>query len=87
MVIVIQRPSDAHIYSYYQFQCCDVCVEMLVVEELYKEAVLNTTRSLIIFNGELDRIRSGCILHCLGMLKLHETKEPCSLFLLMLSLI
>lgn len=35
---------------------------MLVVEELYKEAVLNTERKLIIFNGELDRIRSGCIL-------------------------
>ncbi|KAJ0052194.1 hypothetical protein Pint_03577 [Pistacia integerrima] len=36
--------------------------EMLVVEELYKEAVSNTTRKMIIFNGELDRIRSGCIL-------------------------
>lgn len=36
--------------------------EMLVVEELYKEAVANTSRQLIIFNGELDRIRSGCIL-------------------------
>ncbi|XP_028754659.1 protein LOW PSII ACCUMULATION 3, chloroplastic [Neltuma alba] len=33
--------------------------EMLVVEELYKEAVLNTARKLIIFNGEIDRIRSG----------------------------
>ncbi|KAK7407091.1 hypothetical protein VNO78_08733 [Psophocarpus tetragonolobus] len=33
--------------------------EILVVEELYKEAVLNTERKLIIFNGELDRIRSG----------------------------
>ncbi|CAK8540309.1 unnamed protein product [Lathyrus sativus] len=33
--------------------------EMLVVEELYREAVLNTERKLIIFNGELDRIRSG----------------------------
>ncbi|XP_022756580.1 protein LOW PSII ACCUMULATION 3, chloroplastic [Durio zibethinus] len=33
--------------------------EMIVVEELYKEAVMNTTRKLIIFNGELDRIRSG----------------------------
>ncbi|KAL2901121.1 hypothetical protein RDABS01_026203 [Bienertia sinuspersici] len=32
---------------------------MLVVEELYKEAVANTTRTLIVFNGELDRIRSG----------------------------
>ncbi|KMZ76217.1 hypothetical protein ZOSMA_105G00470 [Zostera marina] len=33
--------------------------EMLVVEELYKEAVADTDRKLIIFNGELDRIRSG----------------------------
>ncbi|MQL75683.1 hypothetical protein Taro_008069 [Colocasia esculenta] len=32
--------------------------EMLVVEELYREAVLNTDRKLIIFNGELDRIRT-----------------------------
>ena len=40
-----------------------VNVEMLVVEELYKEAVVNTSRKLIVFNGELDRIRSGCILY------------------------
>lgn len=33
--------------------------EMLVVEELYNEAVVSTSRKLIIFNGELDRIRSG----------------------------
>ncbi|XP_062224185.1 uncharacterized protein LOC133922741 isoform X5 [Phragmites australis] len=33
--------------------------EMLVVEELYKEAVVGTNRKLIVFNGELDRIRSG----------------------------
>lgn len=39
--------------------------EMLVVEELYKEAVVGTNRKLIIFNGELDRIRSGCILFCI----------------------
>lgn len=47
--------------------CVMICLvinksEMLVVEELYKEAVVNTSRKLIIFNGELDRIRSGCIL-------------------------
>ncbi|KAI7728661.1 hypothetical protein M8C21_010227 [Ambrosia artemisiifolia] len=36
--------------------------EMLVVEELYRDAVAATTRQMIIFNGELDRIRSGCIL-------------------------
>jgi hypothetical protein len=34
---------------------------MLVVEELYKEAVVGTDRNLIIFNRELDRIISGCI--------------------------
>ncbi|XP_078440078.1 LOW PSII ACCUMULATION protein (DUF1995) isoform X2 [Wolffia australiana] len=33
--------------------------EMLVVEELYEEAVANTDRKLVIFNGELDRIRTG----------------------------
>ncbi|XP_021903095.1 protein LOW PSII ACCUMULATION 3, chloroplastic isoform X1 [Carica papaya] len=33
--------------------------EMLMVDELYKEAVMNTSRKLMIFNGELDRIRSG----------------------------
>ncbi|KAI3823788.1 hypothetical protein L1987_05229 [Smallanthus sonchifolius] len=33
--------------------------EMLVVEELYREAVAATNRQMIIFNGELDRIRSG----------------------------
>ena len=37
-------------------------LEMLVVEELYKEAVIGTERKLIVFNGELDRIRTGCIL-------------------------
>jgi hypothetical protein len=36
--------------------------EMLVVEDLYQEAVVNTPRKMIVFNGELDRIRSGCIL-------------------------
>lgn len=39
-----------------------LALEMLVVEELYREAVVNTERKLIIFNGELDRIRTGCIL-------------------------
>nr|GEV27522.1 protein low PSII accumulation 3, chloroplastic [Tanacetum cinerariifolium] len=33
--------------------------EMLVVEELYRDAVAATARQMIIFNGELDRIRSG----------------------------
>jgi hypothetical protein len=35
---------------------------MLVVQELYKEAILKTERKLIFFNGELDQMRSGCIL-------------------------
>lgn len=56
--------------SSFIFYCHELCLmlilscnpEMLVVEELYQEAVVNTTRKLIIFNGELDRIRSGCIL-------------------------
>ncbi|KAH9606527.1 hypothetical protein KSS87_018917 [Heliosperma pusillum] len=39
--------------------------EMLVVEELYKEAVADTSRQLIVFNGELDRIRSGCQKFCI----------------------
>ncbi|KAF9623734.1 hypothetical protein IFM89_004815 [Coptis chinensis] len=33
--------------------------EMLVADELYNEAVANTSRKMIIFNGELDRIRTG----------------------------
>lgn len=45
---------------------------MLVVEELYQEAVINTSRKLVIFNGELDRIRSGCIL------RLHYWMIVCS---------
>ncbi|OWM65007.1 hypothetical protein CDL15_Pgr028725 [Punica granatum] len=32
--------------------------EMIVVEELYKDAVVNTDRKLIIFNGELDHYPS-----------------------------
>lgn len=52
-----------HISSYFECTLYTFCnTEMLVVEELYKEAVVNTPRKLIIFNGELDRIRSGCIL-------------------------
>ncbi|CAO2838086.1 unnamed protein product [Amaranthus hypochondriacus] len=50
------RPEDELFlvgYPYFNVQ------EMLVVEELYKEAVVNTSRKLIVFNGELDRIRSG----------------------------
>lgn len=39
------------------------------MEELYKESVENTSRKLIIFNGELDRIRSGCILRIILKLR------------------
>ncbi|KAL6001816.1 hypothetical protein ACLOJK_041794 [Asimina triloba] len=53
----------------FRFPSCytnDCHEEMLVVEELYKEAVVSTNRRLIIFNGELDRIRKwqkfACIL-------------------------
>lgn len=53
---------------YLVFSCIS---EMLVVEELYKEAVENTARKLIIFNGELDRIRSGCILCQFYMVLMH----------------
>lgn len=35
---------------------------MIAVEELYKSAAETSGRPIIIFNGELDRIRSGCIL-------------------------
>ncbi|RZC73941.1 hypothetical protein C5167_049422 [Papaver somniferum] len=42
--------------------------EILVVEELYKEAVEKQSRKMIIFNGELDRIRSGCILFLYAMI-------------------
>ncbi|KAJ4838761.1 hypothetical protein Tsubulata_007792 [Turnera subulata] len=50
--------------------------EMLVVEELYMEAVVSTSRKLIIFNGELDRIRSGCILCHFYLFLLHIIKCP-----------
>ena len=33
--------------------------EMVAVKEIYDAAVEGTNRSLVIFNGELDRIRSG----------------------------
>lgn len=33
--------------------------EMVAVEEVYNERIKGTSRPLIIFNGELDRIRSG----------------------------
>ncbi|KAG6546776.1 hypothetical protein Mapa_011722 [Marchantia paleacea] len=33
--------------------------EMIAVEELYRESAQATRRPLIVFNGELDRIRSG----------------------------
>lgn len=57
------RDFNCYSYLYIRFNFFFFSeLEMLVVDELYKEAVENTTRKLIIFNGELDRIRSGCIL-------------------------
>eukprot|EP01018_Ginkgo_biloba_P007669 Gb_05902 [translate_table: standard] len=50
------QPTDEMFLVAYPYFNVD---EMLVVEELYKDAVVNTERKLIIFNGELDRIRSG----------------------------
>ncbi|KAG5540323.1 hypothetical protein RHGRI_020531 [Rhododendron griersonianum] len=50
------KPEDEMFLAAYPYYNVN---EMLVVEELYNEAVAKTTRKLIIFNGELDRIRSG----------------------------
>ncbi|XP_057845948.1 protein LPA3 isoform X2 [Cryptomeria japonica] len=50
------QPGDEMFLVAYPYFNVD---EMLVVEELYKDAVVNTERKMIIFNGELDRIRSG----------------------------
>lgn len=36
--------------------------EMLAVEELYTKATADSKVPILVFNGELDRIRSGCIL-------------------------
>jgi hypothetical protein len=38
--------------------------EMIAVEELHRDAAENAKRPIVVFNGELDRIRSGCILAC-----------------------
>lgn len=38
--------------------------EMIAVEELHRDAAENAKLPIIVFNGELDRIRSGCILAC-----------------------
>jgi hypothetical protein len=38
--------------------------EMIAVEELHRDAAESAKRPIIVFNGELDRIRSGCILAC-----------------------
>lgn len=37
---------------------------MIAVEELYKDSAAASNRPIVVFNGELDRIRSGCILVC-----------------------
>ena len=37
----------------------DPGAEMVAVEEVYNAAIKGTDRPLLIFNGELDRIRTG----------------------------
>ncbi|KAI3968568.1 hypothetical protein MKW92_017255 [Papaver armeniacum] len=55
------------------------------VNELYKEAVEKQSRKMIIFNGELDRIRSGCILFLYAMIVYVLSPElPISQSILML---
>ncbi|KAI4312957.1 hypothetical protein MLD38_037741 [Melastoma candidum] len=54
----VKPKDDMFVVAYPYFNVS----EMLVVDELYREAVEGNDRRLIIFNGELDRIRSGCIL-------------------------
>lgn len=39
-----------------------LAAEMLAVEELYTKATADSKVPILVFNGELDRIRSGCIL-------------------------
>ncbi|KAM0934450.1 putative protein LOW PSII ACCUMULATION 3 [Dioscorea sansibarensis] len=51
----VKREDELFLVAYPYFNVN----EMLVVDELYNDAVENTARKLIIFNGELDRIRSG----------------------------
>ncbi|KAM0935729.1 putative protein LOW PSII ACCUMULATION 3 [Dioscorea sansibarensis] len=51
----VKREDELFLVAYPYFNVS----EMLVVDELYNDAVENTARKLIIFNGELDRIRSG----------------------------
>jgi hypothetical protein len=36
---------------------------MLAVEDLYMNATSKSKIPILVFNGELDRIRSGCILN------------------------
>ena len=40
-------------------QIVEWCTEMVAVEEVYNKAIKGTSRPLLIFNGELDRIRTG----------------------------
>ncbi|KAI4312954.1 hypothetical protein MLD38_037738 [Melastoma candidum] len=51
----VKPEDDMFVVAYPYFNVS----EMLVVDELYREAVESNDRRLIIFNGELDRIRSG----------------------------
>mgnify|MGYP006872734893 CR=1 FL=1 len=44
------------------YQLVIVFAEILAVEDLYTNATARSEIPIIVFNGELDRIRSGCIL-------------------------
>lgn len=50
------RPTDEVFVAAYPYFNVN---EMLAVEQLYREAAQPSNRPLIVFNGELDRIRSG----------------------------
>ena len=45
------------------YQLVIVFAEILAVEDLYTNATAGSNIPILVFNGELDRIRSGCILN------------------------
>eukprot|EP00887_Chlorella_sp_A99_P002073 scaffold21.g2073.t1 len=50
------RPEDKLLVAAYPYFNVN---EMLAVEELFQQAVRRRGRAIVVFNGELDRIRSG----------------------------
>ena len=62
-----QHPSKTIAYLYIiNLLLISFCLisEMIAVEELHRDSAVASRRPIIVFNGELDRIRSGCILPC-----------------------